>query len=53
MKLFFSWTADHQFAFESIKVLIVRADCLTVIDHTNPEKNNFLSAVNEYCIHAW
>ena len=39
MKLFFSWTTDHQFAFESIKALIVRADCLTVIDHTNLEKN--------------
>lgn len=53
MKLIFSWTADHQFAFESIKALIVRAYCLTVIDYTNAEKNNFLSAVNEYCIHAW
>ena len=35
----FFWTADHQCAFEAIKALVVRADCLTVMDHTNPGKN--------------
>ena len=34
----FSWTGDHQLAFESIKALVISADCLTIIDHTNPEK---------------
>ena len=35
----FSWTAQHQYAFDSIKALVVGADCLTVVDHTNPGKN--------------
>ena len=35
----FSWTAEHQYAFNSIRALIVGADCLTVVDHTNPGKN--------------
>ena len=35
----FSRTDDHQLAFESIKALVVSADCLTVIDHANPGKN--------------
>ena len=38
----FSWTNDHQFAFESIKALVIGADCLTVIDHTNPGNNKIL-----------
>jgi len=38
-KHFPPWTADHQVAFESIKALVVSADCLTVIDHDNPCDN--------------
>ena len=34
----FSWTVDHQCAFEAIKALVDGADCLTVMDHTNPGK---------------
>ncbi len=33
------WTADHQFAFEAIKSLVVSAECLTTIDHQNPGDN--------------
>jgi hypothetical protein len=32
-------TEEHQIAFEAIKALVVSADCLTVIDHENPEDN--------------
>ena len=35
----FSWTANHQYAFESIKALVIGADCLTIVDHINPGKN--------------
>ena len=45
-KTHFSWTADHQCAFESIKALVVRADCLTVMDHTNPGKNKHFVTCN-------
>ena len=38
-KTLFSWTAEYQCAFESIKALVVRASCLTVVDHTNPGTN--------------
>lgn len=33
------WTKDHQFAFDSIKHLVVSAECLTVINHVNPGEN--------------
>ena len=39
LKTLFSWTAEHQCAFESIKALVIRANCLTVMDHINPGKN--------------
>ena len=40
----FTWTADHHSAFESIKALIVGADCLTIVDHENPGENkNFVT----------
>ena len=38
----FSWTDNHQLAFESIKALVVSTDCLTVIDHANPGKKQDL-----------
>nr|GAT44984.1 reverse transcriptase-RNase H-integrase [Mycena chlorophos] len=38
-KLWPGWTAKHQSAFERIKGLVTGADCLTVIDHDNLEKN--------------
>ncbi len=34
-----SWTEEHQSTFDSIKRLVVAADCLTVIDHLNPGEN--------------
>ena len=34
-----SWTSIHQYAFESIKRLVVSHDCLTTIDHENPGEN--------------
>ena len=33
------WTLEHQFAFDTIKALVVSVDCLTVIDHENPGDN--------------
>jgi Reverse transcriptase (RNA-dependent DNA polymerase) len=30
------WTADMQYAFESIKKTVISRECLTVIDHENP-----------------
>lgn len=30
------WTKHHQAAFKGIKALVVRRDCLTMIDHENP-----------------
>ena len=38
-KTLFSWTVEHQCAFESIKALVAGANCLTVVDHINPGKN--------------
>ena len=42
----FSWTADHQYAFKSIKALVIGADRLTVVDHTNPRKNKIFMTCN-------
>ena len=44
LKTLFSWTVEHQCAFESIKALVIEADCLTVVDHTNPGKNKIFVA---------
>jgi hypothetical protein len=38
-KYFPPWTAEHQFAFESIKALVVSRECLMVIDHDGMEDN--------------
>ena len=35
----FIWTNEHHVAFEAIKALVVGANCLTVVDHTNPRHN--------------
>jgi RNase H-like domain found in reverse transcriptase len=32
-KLFPTWTANHQLAFDNIKNLVLGAECLTTIDH--------------------
>ena len=42
----FSWTDDHQLAFEPIKTLVIGADCLTVIDHADPGKNKISVTCN-------
>jgi RNase H-like domain found in reverse transcriptase/Reverse transcriptase (RNA-dependent DNA polymerase)/Integrase zinc binding domain len=39
-KKFPNWTTDHQTAFDTVKALVVSADCLTVIDHEHPGENN-------------
>lgn len=33
------WSDDHEIAFQSIKSLVLSAECLTVIDHMNPGDN--------------
>ena len=38
-KQFAVWTPEHDFTFESIKALVHSAECLTVIDHVNPDDN--------------
>ena len=42
----FTWMADHHSTFESIKALIVGADCLTVVDHKNPGENKIFVTCN-------
>jgi hypothetical protein len=39
LKLFPSWTHEHQSAFDSIKQIIISRECLTVIDHSNLQEN--------------
>lgn len=38
-KLFPVWTPKHQAAFQAVKDLVVSRQCLTVIDHENPDNN--------------
>jgi hypothetical protein len=38
-KTFPDWTAEHEQAFNTIKGLVLSADCLTTIDHTDPGDN--------------
>jgi hypothetical protein len=38
-KSFPIWDSTHQTAFDTIKALVVGADCLTTIDHENPRDN--------------
>lgn len=45
-KLFPAWTPEHQFAFESIKGLVVSRECLTVINHMNPVDNKIFVTCN-------
>ena len=42
-KLNFSWSSQHQTAFDAIKTLVVSSDCLTVIDHSDPENKIFVT----------
>ena len=39
LRYFPTWTTDHQFAFESIKQIIVSRECLTVINHATLHEN--------------
>ena len=41
--VFLTWTAEHQTAFESIKCLVLSADCLTVIDYKDKESNIYVT----------
>jgi hypothetical protein len=38
-KSFPVWDSTHQIAFDTIKALVVGADCLTTIDHKHPHDN--------------
>lgn len=38
-KKFPEWTSTHQTVFDSIKELVSKSTCLTVIDHMNPGNN--------------
>ena len=38
-KNFPDWNSDHQHAFETIKALVISAECLTTIEHLNPGDN--------------
>ena len=43
-KDFPTWTDVHDFTFQSIKQLVCSAECLTIIDHSNPGNNkNFVT----------
>ena len=43
-KVFPTWTAEHNFTFESIKTLVCSVECLTIINHVNPgDKNVYLT----------
>ncbi|KAF8236499.1 hypothetical protein L208DRAFT_1526514 [Tricholoma matsutake] len=33
------WTVEHQFAFDTIKGLVLSWDCLILIDHNDPREN--------------
>ena len=54
-KTHFSWTGDHQCAFESIKALTVEANCLTVMDHANPGENRIFVTcdTSDWCTGAY
>ena len=42
-KAHFSWSEDHQAAFNAIKALVVSTDCLTVINHSDKENKIFIA----------
>lgn len=42
-KSHFSWSEEHQATFNDIKALIVNTDCLTVINHTDPDNKFFIA----------
>ncbi|RDB23809.1 Retrovirus-related Pol polyprotein from transposon 17.6 [Hypsizygus marmoreus] len=45
-KSFPPWLPSHQNAFDTIKALVVRHDCLTTIDHANPGSNEIFVTCN-------
>ncbi len=53
-KKFLTWTDQHQIAFNSIKELVSKSACLTVIDHMNPGDNKiFLTCdASDFCTGA-
>ena len=42
-RVFPTWTAEHQNAFEHIKRLVLSADCLTVIDYEDKASNIYVT----------
>ena len=42
-RVFPTWTAEHQKAFESIKHLVLGADCLIIIDYEDKELNIYVT----------
>ena len=43
-RVFPTWTAEHQTAFDHIKHLVLSADCLTVINYKDTESNIYVTA---------
>ena len=45
---------EHEQAFQGIKDLVVRRDCLTIIDHLNPGNNRIFVMTDalDYCLGA-
>ena len=41
-----TWTGEHQYAFNSIKKLVLSSECLMTIDHKNPGKNKIFVTCN-------
>ena len=37
------WNGMHQVAFDNIKSLVVDVNCLTIIDHSNPDNKIFMA----------
>ena len=42
-KLNFMWNGMHKVAFDNIKLLVVGVNCLTVINHSNPDNKIFVA----------
>ena len=42
-KSHFSWSEEHQAAFDDIKALVVSTNCLTVINHADPDNKIFIA----------
>ena len=47
------WTTEHQTAFESIKRLVLGADCLTMINYEDKESNIYVTTnASDRCMGA-